>query len=148
MSRPHQPLQLAAAGDEMAFARIVAAHQPEMLRVAYVVTGDWGLADDAAQAALWIAWRKLPSLRDPAPAAAVAARGHRQRGEGDPAAPAAAPVVELVIAEERQDAGGDPGDAIGQVDLANALHRLGPGGPGARRPALPGRPRLRGDRHR
>ena len=59
-------VELAAAGDELAFARIVAAHQPEMIRVAYVVTGDWGTADDAAQAALWIAWRKLPSLRDPA----------------------------------------------------------------------------------
>ena len=119
-------VELAAAGDELAFARIVAAHQPEMIRVAYVVTGDWGTADDAAQAALWIAWRKLPSLRDPArlrpwllAVTANEARGilrHQRRH----------PVVELVIAEERQPAGGDPGDAIGQVDLANALHRLGP----------------------
>jgi len=58
-------VQLAAAGDEVAFARIVAAHRAEMVRVAYVVSGDWDLAQDAAQAALWIAWRKLPSLRDP-----------------------------------------------------------------------------------
>ena len=119
-------VELAAAGDELAFGRIVAAHLPEMLRVAYVVTGDWGLADDAAQAALWIAWRKLPSLRDPArlrpwllAVTANEARGilrHQRRH----------PVVELVIAEEGRDAGGDPGDAIGQVDLANALHGLGP----------------------
>lgn len=59
-------VQLAAAGDEVAFARIVAAHRADMVRVSYVVCGDWDLAQDAAQAALWIAWRKLPSLRDPA----------------------------------------------------------------------------------
>jgi hypothetical protein len=59
-------VQLAAAGDEVAFARIVAAHRAEMVRVAYVVCGDWDIAQDAAQAALWLAWRKLPSLRDPA----------------------------------------------------------------------------------
>ncbi len=34
------------------------------------------------------------------------------------------PVVELTIATEGTGAG-DPGDEIGQVDLANALHRLG-----------------------
>ena len=34
-------VQLAAAGDEVAFARIVAARRAEMVRVAYVVSGDW-----------------------------------------------------------------------------------------------------------
>jgi RNA polymerase sigma factor (sigma-70 family) len=118
-------VQLAAAGDEVAFARIVAAHRAEMVRVAYVVTSDWELAQDAAQAALWIAWRKLPSLRDPArlrpwlmsvvvnEARAILRRQRRH------------PVVELVIAADGPGIG-DPGDDIGQVDLANALHRLGP----------------------
>jgi len=118
-------VQLAAAGDEVAFARIVAAHRAEMVRVAYVVSGDWDLAQDAAQAALWIAWRKLPSLRDPArlrpwlmAVVANEARGivRRQRRH---------PVVELTIATEGTGVG-DPGDEIGQVDLANALHHLGP----------------------
>jgi RNA polymerase sigma factor (sigma-70 family) len=118
-------VQLAAAGDEVAFARIVAAHRAEMVRVAYIVCGDWDMAQDAAQAALWIAWRKLPSLRDPArlrpwlmSVAVNEARGvvRRQRRH---------PVVELVIAAA--GAGGvDPGDEIGQVDLSNALHRLSP----------------------
>jgi RNA polymerase sigma-70 factor, ECF subfamily len=118
-------VQLAAAGDEVAFARIVAAHRAEMVRVAYVVSGDWDLAQDAAQAALWIAWRKLPSLRDPtrlrpwlmAVAANEARAVLRQRGRH--------PVVELTIATDETSMG-DPGDEIGQVDLANALHRLGP----------------------
>jgi RNA polymerase sigma-70 factor (ECF subfamily) len=115
-------VQLAAAGDEVAFARIVAAHRPEMVRVAYVVSGDWDLAQDAAQAALWIAWRKLPSLRDPTRLRpwlmSVVARGvlrHQRRHR----------VVELAIATDATGVG-DPGDEIGQVDLANALHHLDP----------------------
>ena len=118
-------VQLAAAGDEVAFARIAAAHRAEMVRVAYVVCGDWDLAQDAAQAALWIAWRKLPSLRDPerlrpwlmsvVANEARAVLRHQRRH----------PVVELAIAIEGTP-DGDPGDEIGQVDLANALHRLGP----------------------
>jgi hypothetical protein len=41
-------VERAAAGDEGAFARIVATHRTEMVRVAYVVSGDWDLAQDAA----------------------------------------------------------------------------------------------------
>jgi RNA polymerase sigma-70 factor, ECF subfamily len=121
-------VQLAAAGDEVAFARIVAAHRAEMVRVGYVVSGDWDLAQDAAQAALWIAWRKLPALRDPArlrpwlmSVAANEARAVlRRRGRH--------PVVELTIEADGfgEPGGGDPGDEIEQVDLTNALLHLGP----------------------
>ncbi len=117
-------VQLAAAGDEVAFARIVAAHRAEMVRVAYVVCGDWEMAQDAAQAALWIAWRKLPSLREPErlrswlmSVVANEARAilrHQRRH----------PVVELTI-EADEPGDGDPDGEIGQVDLSNALHRLG-----------------------
>jgi RNA polymerase sigma-70 factor (ECF subfamily) len=122
-------VQLAAAGDEVAFARIVAAHRAEMVRVAYVVCADWDVAQDAAQAALWIAWRKLPSLRDPTrlrpwlmSVAVNEARAivRRQRRH---------PVVELTIAAYGSGDGGtvgDPGETIRQVDLSNALHRLSP----------------------
>ena len=118
-------VHLAAAGDEVAFARIVAAHRPEMVRVAFVVCGDWDMAQDAAQAALWIAWRKLPSLHDPErlrpwllavvanEARAIVRHAHRH------------PVVELTMLVDG-DGGDDPGDGIGQVDLSNALHRLVP----------------------
>ena len=57
-------VERAIAGDELAFARIVGAYHLDLVRVAFVITGDEGLAEDAAQAAWWIAWRKLPSLRD------------------------------------------------------------------------------------
>jgi RNA polymerase sigma factor (sigma-70 family) len=58
-------VELAIAGDEAAFARIVEAHHRDLVRVVYVVAGDGQLAEDAAQAAWSIAWRKLGSLRDP-----------------------------------------------------------------------------------
>ena len=59
-------VQLAAAGDTVAFARIVNAYHTDMIRVAYVVSGgDQDLADDAVQTAWSVAWRKLGSLRDP-----------------------------------------------------------------------------------
>ena len=54
----------AAAGDPVAFTRIVAAHHADMLRIAQVICGDVDMADDAAQAAWAIAWRRLGSLRE------------------------------------------------------------------------------------
>lgn len=55
----------AVAGDAMAFARIVRTHHGDMTRVCHVIVGDADLAQDAAQAAWPIAWRKLGTLRDP-----------------------------------------------------------------------------------
>ena len=59
-------IERAAAGDEMAFARIVAAHHEDMARIAYLVSGDLDVAADAEQAAWATAWRRLGSLHDPA----------------------------------------------------------------------------------
>ena len=58
-------VELAVAGDELAFARIVDTYHRDLVRVAYIVAGDEQLAEDAAQSAWSIAWRKLGSLRDP-----------------------------------------------------------------------------------
>ena len=55
----------AVAGDQIAFTRIVASHHADLLRIAQLVCGDVDLANDAAQAAWAIAWRRLGSLRDP-----------------------------------------------------------------------------------
>jgi RNA polymerase sigma-70 factor (ECF subfamily) len=115
----------AAAGDRVAFARIVEAHHGDMARVAYVVSGDTTLAEDAVQAAWSIAWRKLRTLRDPdrlrpwlmSVAANEARQMVRRRhlvsvAEIDVAAlPATAP---------------DPSDAIDRLDLVNAISRLKP----------------------
>ena len=55
----------AAAGDEGAFRRLVAAYHGEMHRVCVVVCGDQAIAEEAVQAAWAIAWRKLGTVRDP-----------------------------------------------------------------------------------
>jgi RNA polymerase sigma factor (sigma-70 family) len=118
-------VERAIAGDELAFARIVAAYHLDLVRVAFVICGDEGLAEDAAQAAWWIAWRKLPTLRDHDRVkpwlVAVAAnetrklvgREHRHG------------VVELRVAPDRSTRA-EPVGAIDHVDLANALGHLKP----------------------
>jgi RNA polymerase sigma-70 factor (ECF subfamily) len=56
----------AVGGDEVAFARIVAAHHDDMVRVCFLVTADVDLAQEAAHLAWPIAWRRLRTLRDAA----------------------------------------------------------------------------------
>jgi len=118
-------LQQAIAGDEAAFARIVAAYHADMVRVAYGICGEPDLALDAVQSAWLIAWRKLRTLRDPeslrswlvAVAANEARHVVRRRHRGS--------VVEIELAPP--DAGApDPSDEIRRVDLVNALRRLKP----------------------
>ena len=118
-------LEQAAARDEIAFARIVAAYHADMVRVAYGICGEPALAQDAVQAAWLIAWRKLRTVREPErlrswlvvvaanEARHLVRRQHRRT------------IVEL--APDRSDDGApDPGDEISRVDLVNALQRLKP----------------------
>ena len=66
-SRQHAGvLAAAAAGDEVAFRRLIAEHHDDMRRVARYITRDRALADDATQAAWVIAWRKLGNVHDEA----------------------------------------------------------------------------------
>ena len=125
-------VKLAAAGDTVAFARIVAAYHADMVRVAYVVSGgSQDVADDAVQSAWAVAWRKLGSLRDPDRLkpwlVSVAANEARQlcrhqrvgavvRIDLDGADPA--------LADPDQP---DPADRAGALDLEGALRRLSPG---------------------
>ena len=118
-------VERAIAGDELAFARIVGAYHLDLVRVAFVICGDESLAEDAALAAWWIAWRKLPSLRNPerlrAWLVAVAANEARKIVKRE----RRHPVVELRI-ESNPSAEADPAADIGHVDLANALTHLKP----------------------
>ena len=117
-------VRLAAAGDTVAFARIVAAYHADLVRVAYVVTGgDQDLADDAVQTAWSVAWRKLGSLRDPerlepwliSVAANEARQQCRRRRH--------ASIVEIDVADG-VPAGRDPADRAGALDLELALRHL------------------------
>ncbi len=58
-------VRAAALGDEAAFTELVARHHRDLLRVAYVICRDTSLAEDAAQAAWAIAWRRMGDVKDP-----------------------------------------------------------------------------------
>lgn len=113
----------AVAGDTLAFARIVRAHHDDMVRVCQVICGDAELAQDAAQSAWPIAWRKLSSLREPDKlrpwlvsvaaneARQLVRRLHRDR------------VVPIELADVGSDSG-DPGRRSGDGALLSAVRRL------------------------
>jgi len=114
----------ARAGDEAAFTRLIAAYHADMLRVAFVITGDADVASDAAQLAWQTAWRKLGSLREPdrirSWLVAIAANEARQLTRHQ----RRRSVVEIAVASER--GGTDPAGGIARLDLVNALARLKP----------------------
>ncbi len=116
-------VERAVAGDEVAFARIVAAHHGDMARIAYFVCGDLDIAEEAEQAAWAVAYRRLKDLRDPdrlrpwlmsvaANQARQIARSQRRRT-----------VRELAVTDPAR-----PRDAdhAALIDLADALGRLDP----------------------
>ena len=118
-------VRLAADGDEVAFARLVAEHHAAMARVAYVIVGDAELARDAVQSAWSIAWRRLHSLRDPghvrAWLVAIAANEARHAARRE----RRVTIVDISDALDRHGAS-DPADLISVVDLERALRKLGP----------------------
>lgn len=58
-------IERAIAGDELAFARIVAEHHDDLARIAFFVSGDLDVAEEAEQAAWAVAYRRLKDVRDP-----------------------------------------------------------------------------------
>lgn len=116
----------AREGDEVAFARIVAAHHEDMRRVALLVCGDETIAEEATHAAWAIAWRKLHSVRDPARLrpwlVTVAVNEARKLWR----ARRRQTVMEIAPDAAVEPAGDDPASAIGAIDLRNALARLDP----------------------
>ena len=57
-------VERARAGDEEAFASLARAAGDRLLAIAYRILRDLGLAEDAVQQTLVLAWRELPALRD------------------------------------------------------------------------------------
>lgn len=54
-----------AARDKESFSRLVSAFDADLRRLAFVICGDTGQADDAVQIAWERLWRKPPTLREP-----------------------------------------------------------------------------------
>ena len=116
-------VERAIAGDEVAFARIVAAHHDDMARIAYFVCADLDIAEEAEQSAWAIAYRRLKDLRDPdrlrpwlmsvaANEARQIARSRRRRT-----------VREIAVADPTRPL---DIDQAAMIDLADALARLDP----------------------
>jgi RNA polymerase sigma-70 factor (ECF subfamily) len=115
----------AAAGDKIAFGRLIAAHHAQMMRVAHVITGDADAAADAVQSAWELAWRRLGSLRDRSQVrswlVAVAANEARQvrRRQRRTSVVDITRFLEVAAPVE-------PADAISLFDLKQVLARLKP----------------------
>jgi RNA polymerase sigma factor (sigma-70 family) len=118
---PETVIERAIAGDEVAFARIVAAHHSDMARIAFFVCGDLDVAEEAEQSAWAVAYRRLKDLREPdrlrpwlmsiaANEARQMARGRRRRT-----------VRELAVADQERPS---DVDHAALIDLADALGRL------------------------
>jgi RNA polymerase sigma-70 factor (ECF subfamily) len=119
-------LASAAAGDEIAFRRIIAEHHEDMRRVAVYITRDRSMAEEATQAAWLIAWKKIGSVRDEAHLrpwlVSVAAyeakhvlRSRRRRAK-----------VEVSTDTSGEAGGTDPATGVAAMDLRAALDRLDP----------------------
>ncbi len=121
-----QEIESAAAGDQVAFARLVAAHHAELVRICHAVSRDRGLAEEAAQAAWSIAWRKLSTVQQPdrlrpwlvtvavnEARKLLKARGRRDR-------------IEVIGVPTERSGGVDPATGVASLDLQAALERLDP----------------------
>jgi RNA polymerase sigma-70 factor (ECF subfamily) len=114
-------VERAIAGDEMAFARIVADHHEDMARMAYFVCGDLDIAEEAEQSAWAVAYRRLKDLREPdrlrpwlmSIAANEARQLVRSRGRRR--------VREVSVGEPTTARATDD---VALIDLANAIGRL------------------------
>ena len=116
----------AAAGDELAFRRIIVEHHEDMRRVCVYVTRDDVVAEEAAYAAWVIAWRKIGSVREPESLrpwlTAVAVneakrllRKRKRRAE-----------IEVKADGAGVPGGVDPATGVDSIDLRAAVERLDP----------------------
>jgi RNA polymerase sigma factor (sigma-70 family) len=114
-------VERAVAGDEVAFARIVAAHHGDMARIAFFVCGDLDIAEEAEQSAWAVAYGRLKDLRDPdrlrAWLMSIAANEARQIGRSR----RRRTVRELALADATPPS---DVDRAAFIDLANAVARL------------------------
>ena len=124
--RTTDALASAAAGDEFAFRRIIAAHHDDMRKVCMAIADDRAIADEATQSAWVIAWKRLGDVRDEGHLrpwlVTVAAnetkqllRKRRRRANVEVAADVA-PVT----------GGGDPASDVVDIDVRDAMARLNP----------------------
>ncbi|HEY2915618.1 MAG TPA: RNA polymerase sigma factor [Candidatus Limnocylindrales bacterium] len=129
-SRAAAVIAQVAAGDEVAFARLVAGHHDDMARVAFVICGDPDLAQEAVQAAWPKIWQKVGTVRDPARLKAwlvsVAANEARQLARRRGRRQVREVAVDGAPDTAASAARADPAERAAEIDLANALAALDP----------------------
>jgi RNA polymerase sigma-70 factor (ECF subfamily) len=117
-------LDRARAGEREAFTALVERFHPELVRIAFAITGDVDAARDAAQLAWVKAWQRLPTVRQPDRLhgwlIAIAANEARQQVRASRRRHVRE--IEPVGADVRD--GGDPHASADRVDLGRALVRL------------------------
>jgi RNA polymerase sigma-70 factor, ECF subfamily len=123
-------VRAAALGDEVAFTELVARHHRDLLRVAYVICRDPALAEDSAQAAWAIAWRRLGDVKDPGQVrswlVAVAANEARRIVRARLRSVHEISVADIEL-EGEPDLRSDPlADGIANADLRRVLASLDP----------------------
>ena len=116
----------AAAGDDVAFSRIVAAYHDDMSRVCGFVMNDDSLGEDAAQAAWSIAWRKLGSLREPERLRPWLMRIAVNEAKKLMREQRRLPWSGSRLDPSRVVAGVDPATGVDGIDALAAVDRLGP----------------------
>ena len=134
----------AQRGDEEAFAALVPGAVDRLLGVAYRILRDAALAEDATQQALTIAWRKLPTLRDPERFDAWTYRLLSTRVTQSRATPVQSIPLRLLDRRRRRHRQllPDPRARSARAGFQQAIAGASDG----RRSALPCRPVVRGDR--
>jgi RNA polymerase sigma-70 factor, ECF subfamily len=116
----------AAAGDEIAFRRLIATHHEDMRRVCAYITGDLAIAEEATEAAWVIAWKRLRDVREPshlrpwlmtvaANEAKQLVRKRRTRAR-----------FEITTDASQEPGGHDPATGVSGMDLREAISRLDP----------------------
>lgn len=119
-------LASAAAGDELAFRRIIADHHEDMRRVCLAIAGDHAIAEEAVQAAWLVAWKKLRQVHGPAQLrpwlVSVAVNEARQLLRRQ----RRRTVLEVTADASGEPGGVDPATSVAAVDLRAALARLDP----------------------
>ena len=116
----------AVAGDELAFARLVAAYHEDMRRVCSFITRDDALADDAVQSAWAVVWKRIGSIRQPerirpwlvsiaVNQARDLLRKRKRRAE-----------VEMLANAQAVGGGVDPSTGVDSLDLLRAMDLLEP----------------------
>ena len=119
-------LASAAKGDEIAFARLVEAHDDAMYRVCMAISRDHAIASDAVQAAWTIAWRKLGSVRDPERLRAWLITVAVNETKSLLRSRSKRWLTEVTVDATNRPGGIDPAAGVASIDLRDLLERLDP----------------------